>query len=208
VLAEAVKRSDTGAIAEAVIGYLQTGLASVDLNFGFYASRPWSELLASFRAVEECNRIPNAEVFALLRVRGQGRGAHADPLDHPDRTAKVWFHRLASAYHWTLDEISNLWPEDAIAFIQEILIEHQLDREFAHSLSTVAYPMDKRGKGKYKPLPKPSWLVQAMMDHEPEKGPIARKVLPLGSVIYPAGSDDWALHHPVQHDERSKPEPA
>lgn len=200
VLAEAVKRSDTGAIAEAVIGYLQTGLASVDLNFGFYASRPWSELLAGFRAVEECNRIPKADEFALMRDRPRGK-PQRDPLDHHHRTAKVWFHRLASAYHWTVEEISNLWPEDAIGFLQEILIEHQLEREFQHSLSTIAYPLDKRNKGKYKPLQRPAWMIQAAMDQAPEKGPIARKVLPLGAVIYPEGSEAFSLH-PVKHDER------
>jgi len=198
VLAEAVKRSDTGAIAEAVIGYLQTGLASVDLNFGFYASRPWSELLMAFQAIEECNRIPRIGDYPIMR--GKAR-EHRDPWDYPDRSIQVWFHRLASVYHWTLDEISNLWPEQAIGFIQEILIERQLEREFSHSLTTVAYKFDKRGVGKLKPMQRPRWMTVAS-DKPPEKGPIPRKVLPLGSVIYPAGSDDLSLH-PVTREPES-----
>lgn len=102
--------------------------------------------------------------------------------NYPGRTWHLYSHLLAKAYGWTLAEISNLQVEEALAKIQEIMVDDQLDREFYHGLSEIAYHYDKNTKtSKFVPLPRPHWMRPRI---EPiKKSRIPASLMPMGVVI-------------------------
>lgn len=101
-----------------------------------------------------------------------------------DYEGRTWFylsHLLAQAYGWTVEYIGNLDVNDALAYIQEILTDAQLDREFEYSLSEVAYPYNKSTKRSvYKPMPRPYWMKVAVQPLKKYKYP--RSLLPMGVI--------------------------
>lgn len=101
-----------------------------------------------------------------------------------DYTGRIWYlysHMIAQAYGWTLGEISQLKVEDALAIIQEILTDEQLDREFAWGLSERAYSYDPTSKqSKFIELPRPYWMKPKIEPVKKMKMP--KMMLPVGNV--------------------------
>jgi hypothetical protein len=171
----AVQAQDNGRIADGLFLYLRIALA--DLEREAYEALPWFEVLTAYDAISALNRIPEATKFSILRRIEERKGRSV-----------VWLHIIASTYHWSKAEIESLWPEDAIAFIQEIMVDEQLDREFLHSLSEVAYQYDKASKkSRYKPMNRPLFMV--LRTDEPRRTLLHRAMLPVGKVVYPDDAD-------------------
>lgn len=80
--------------------------------------------------------------------------------DYEKRTWYLWSHLLASHYGWSLEYIAELDFNDALALLEEILVEDQLKKEWEWSLTELAYPYNKATeKSEYKQLPRPSWMT-------------------------------------------------
>lgn len=185
-LEEAVEARDSGAINDAIFRYLTTAIA--DLSRDDLRPLPWYELLNAYNLISTLNTIPESTRFAILR-RVEERKGRSIPWNYVGRSAVFWTHILASAYHWSKDAIENLWPEEAIAFIQEIMVDDQLEREFLHSLSEVAYHYDKSTKkSRYQPLTRPLFMVEGTARKRPRIS-LHRKMLPMGNVVYPDGAE-------------------
>lgn len=181
-----VEAQDTGAIADGLYEYLSTAMP--DLPRDDFETATWLEVMTAFRAIDALNHIPEKTKYSILR-RIEDRRGRSVPWQYVGRSATYWIHIIASAYHWPLSEIENLWPEQAVAFIQEIMVDDQLDREFEHSLSQVAYTYDKSAKkSRYVPLTRPVFMVEGTGKFKKVK--LHRKLLPQGSVIYPDGVDE------------------
>jgi len=182
-LEDAVSRTET----DAVCGMLFSILAStIPVTRESFDSAPWQGIAEAISAVRAVNRIPDSNRFSILRF---GQKGHVVPWDYPDRARILWVHQLGRAYGWTAEEILNLWPEDAIGLLQEIVADEQFDREFSHSLSELSYTWNKQGQGKYRPLDRPGW----MRVHLNPKQVVTRlrKVgLPVGVVITGDGHGD------------------
>lgn len=105
-----------------------------------------------------------------------------EPWNYEGRIWHVYSHLLASNYGWSLEYISQLQVQEALATIQEILVDTQLEHEFYYGLSEIAYPYDKNTKKSiFKPLDRPHWM-------RPKAQPIPRfkipkAVMPMGNVI-------------------------
>lgn len=109
------------------------------------------------------------------------------PWEYDGRMTYVYFDMLARNYRWSLDQISELYPEDALLLIQECLIEEQNKMEWDYTLSDKGYRYDsKSGKTTGRdPFPKPSWMIETKM---PSVGKIRKDMLPVG-VILQVGKD-------------------
>ena len=118
--------------------------------------------------------------------------AHAKEVDwhYPGRTLYYYSHVLAGAYGWDLEYISNLEVREALALIQEILIDKHLDSEFQYSLSEIAYPYNKSTKkSSYKPLERPYYMRPAVAP-VPKKMKMRRDTLPVGLIMDVSGLPD------------------
>ena len=101
--------------------------------------------------------------------------------DYNGRRWAVWVHRLASRYGWSRDEIFNLWPEEAAAYIQEIMVSEYHEREDRRALSELSYKYDKATKlSRFIPTPIYSWMVDESL---PEPVRISKSLLPVGNII-------------------------
>ena len=187
---EATKDGDNGLIADALYGFLKAGLAGRpedDLDRGLFETAPWFEVVTAFLLLTSLNEIPNASSFAILH----GRGGKPVPWDHPLRQSIIWIHLIASTYGWSRSEIEDLWPEEAIAFVQEIVADLHSDREFSYSLSEIAWNYDKAGKKRHlRPMARPRWMVVGAGGAAPARTRLHRSALPQGMVVYPKGADD------------------
>lgn len=101
--------------------------------------------------------------------------------DYSGRRWAVWVHRLASRYGWSRNEIFNLWPEEAAAYIQEIMVSEYHEREDRRALSELSYRYDKITKmSNFIPTPAYGWMVD---DQPPAAVKTPVRLLPIGNVI-------------------------
>jgi len=170
---QAIKNHDVGSLINSIRSYLELAIGEevdpLDCN--------WAEFFSAFILLVSLNRIPSH--IKALTARDHRR-SRPPPWDHPDRTYVLWIHLIATNYGWSREEIENLWPEEAAAFVQEILIDEQTKREWEYFLSPIAHPTDKRGKDMFKPLPRPLWMQEGA---RVKKMKIPRKLLPSGRII-------------------------
>lgn len=174
----AAKAMDTGALTGAMFTFLNTAIG-IDRQTFFAA--PWLEVMRAHNAAAVANRLPETEMFAMMKYAERGKPV---AWDYPGRPLINWLHSFAEAYGWTKDEVFDLWPEEAVALLQEIEVSEFSRREFEHMHSELAYHYDKRGKGTYQPLRKPFWMVFRAKRVVTR---LSRKSLPVGLVIFREG---------------------
>lgn len=160
-----------------------------------------AEVLQSFFWMEIANAystivlacIPATD-FPLLH--GNKEKENPASWDYEGRTWYIWSHLIASKYGWTLDIIENLYFEDAIALIQEIMLDEQLEKEWQWSLSELAYPYNKTTKkSEFKALPRPSWMKEMpKISKEPEVARIPLSMIPQGKIIRWGESNEEIVH--------------
>lgn len=136
-----------------------------------------AELRSAFETLVDLNAVRWTLPFMQP---GNGKRPDTAECDYPGRNWAWWVHKLASRYGWTTEAIFNLWPEEAEAYLQEIIISEYDEAEFSRSLSEVAYVYDKGAqKSFYRPLARPGWMVP----QPPERVVrVRRDVLPWGVV--------------------------
>lgn len=136
------------------------------------------ELLEAFFAL----RYLNAWQWLLPWLAKPGQ-SNSDPeiYDYEGRRWAVWVHKIASRYKWSPETIWNLWPEEAAAYLQEIMLSEYSEREDRRALSQLSYNYDKITKTyHYVPAPMYSWMVD---DRPPKPVRIPVSALPVGNVI-------------------------
>lgn len=121
--------------------------------------------------------------FPLLMDKTENR----DPIvwDYEGRTGYKWAHILAAKYGWSMEYIADIYFEDGIALLQEVMIDEQMDKEWEWSLSELAYPYNKSiKKSEFKALPRPSWMLgMQKMAKEPEVARLPVSMIPQGLVM-------------------------
>lgn len=190
-LNKGIADSDNGGIVDGIYEFLRVCIP--DLAPHDFHSAPWYEVFAAYIEAEALNRLPFAAQFAIIQF--PTIGGRSVPWDNPLRSVLIWIHLIARAYSWSKAEIENLWPEEAVGFVQEILADQQSEREFAHSLSEVAYEYNKSTKkSRYKPLKRPVWMVMRQSDDRLITT-FRRDMMPVGRVVYPANADEKLRPH-------------
>lgn len=192
-LGEAANRRDTGGIADSLYEYLSS--SNPDLARDLFDSAPWFEVTRAYRSIDELNALPQAERFAILTKYSSDEDGKPPPWDYPGRLKITYLHIIASVYGWSQDQIFNMWPEDAIACVQEIMVDEQLEREFLHAHAEVSYGWNKATKKTtFQQLERPAWMVlgnaieQERKRREIQKEVIPKQMLPAG-VVKPAKRD-------------------
>lgn len=157
-----------------LFSYLSTALG---VNYKWYEQADWTILVEAFYLC-----ISKSPVLDLPIISKSNEASKEEPWDYSTRTWHLYSHLLAKTYGWSLSEISQLHVEEALAKIQEIIVDDQLDREFIYGLSEVAYHYDKNTKtSKFVPLPRPHWMRPKMQPVK--KMLIPKSMMPVGNVV-------------------------
>jgi len=181
-----VEESANGWIVDGIFEFLRVSIPDLKAT-EFYLS-PWYDAFYAYSQIEDLNRLPHGVEFSILKFPASAHGRSV-PWDNPLRSIIIWIHLIAKTYSWSRDEIENLWPEEAVAYVQEIMADEQMDREFVHMLSTVAYEYNKTTKkSQYRPLARPMWMMMQKVEDVITK--LRKDFLPVGNVIYPKGIDE------------------
>lgn len=136
------------------------------------------EQLATFVAL----RLLNEWQWDLPWMLEPGNPEHKPPAyEYEDRTWAWWVHKLASRYGWTRDEVFDLWPEEAAAYLQEIFVSEFDETDRQRGLSELSYKYDKSTRtSRFIPTPRPGWMVGMKA---PEARRVRKDVLPVGNVV-------------------------
>ncbi len=150
---------------------------------------PWIEVASAYRSCQEINS-PSID-FPIFFT--SARLQKSIGWDYEERHWYVWVHNLARSFGWSLEYIAELYIDDAIALIEEIYVQDQLDKEWEWSHSEIAY---SNKDGKFSPLPRPPWMESGYKNVKEEamKTKIPKGMMPVGKII-PA---KW-LHDDVKH---------
>lgn len=143
----------------------------------------WWKQFSAFNTVCIKNQ---PRILLPILTDSSSRKQDRDLWDYPDRMWYLYAHIIAKAFGWTFGEISQLNVEDAIAIIQEILTDEQLQREFDWGLSERAFSYDPKSKvSKYNELPRPYWM-KPKVSSVVKKIKILKAMMPVGNVNYDA----------------------
>ena len=139
----------------------------------------WKESIAAFLKIHSVT-VPEKTLPLISRHNDS-----KEKKDAWDYSGRLWFfysNIIASVYGWGIKQIASLPVREALAYIQEILTDKQLEHEFVWSTSQVAYAYNKSTKkSDFKSLQRPYWMFAEK--EEPKKIPIKRSLLPVGNVI-------------------------
>ena len=143
----------------------------------------WKDMLLSFIKIHSVTS-PKTSIPIVSRSSNTKQ-----EKNYWDYSGRLWFfysNIIAAAYGWTVNQIAKLPVEDALAYIQEILTDAFLEKEFTHKLSELAYEYNKNTKkSKYRPLQRPYWMLPDF--GKPLKArkhaPVPKTLLPVGNVI-------------------------
>jgi hypothetical protein len=174
-ISKAADIGDGGMFISSIYGYIS---AALSISVEELSELPWLQIADTLATLFTVNA-PGID-FPLLKSKSQESTAI---WDYEGRTWYLWAHILADAYGWSIEYIENLRVDDAVAFIQEILVEDQLTREWEWSTSEIAYSYDSATKkSKFNPLPRPSWMGEAV-GRTVKKMKVKKSMLPVGNVL-------------------------
>lgn len=157
-----------------ILEYIST---AVGVNSKWYEQAGWMTIISLFYAC-----LSKSPVVHLPLLTPHEEKAEPEPWNYEGRTWHAYSHILAKSYGWTLQEISQLKVGEALAKIQEILTDEQLEREFVYGLSEIAYPYNPSTKTSvFKPMPRPHWMRPTAKPIP--RFPIPKDVMPVGNVV-------------------------
>lgn len=160
-----------------LVSFISTAL---NINDQKLLELSWENCLALFQEILLRNR---PRISLPIIVEFQKEKIKPNDWDYEGRLWHLYSHLFAKTYGWTLEYIAQLDVDEALAKIQEILTDEQLEREFQWSTSEIAYPYDGHSKtSKFQPLPRPFWMKPKI--NAPMKTKILKSLMPMGSIIY------------------------
>jgi len=162
---------------QSISDYLSTALfIPIDFSKVF-----WKDELDAFFSLHNVTA-PKSDLPLLHRE--PSKKSKTDPWNYSGRAWFLYSNILAKSYGWTEKQIAKLKVEDALAYIQEILTDEQLEREFIYSLSELAYDYEKvTKKSKLRPMQRPYWMQPDITEVKEIKTPkVASKYIPVGVI--------------------------
>ncbi len=176
-LSEAV---DTKDISDCILRYVSTAFG---IDTSILAQEFWFDIVRAF--VEICAANQPSRDYRILHTSER---KSEDTMDYDGRLWYSWCHLFAKNYGWKIEEIANMKIDDAIALLQEIMIDNYYEREWDWSLSEHAYTYDTiTKKSIYNPLPKPTWMLEKSEKKTMQKGmkdvKIPHHMIPVGIII-------------------------
>lgn len=149
-------------------------------------------LLSAFIRLQQLNQL--REVFPFMLERGDP-SEERPPYSYDGRVFALWIHRLAVTYGWSREDILGLWPEEAMAYVQEAIVYQYDEADRERSLSEAGYSYDKTtGASRFVPVTRPGWMV-GDDGRTPTKTP--KRMVPLGVVVDISGmgpADEEKVH--------------
>ena len=158
---------------ELVISYLSAAFLFPRIIF---KNLRWDLSLLLF-SLASSKSSPNTELPLLKPSKQKEK---KETWDYDGRGYALYIHLIARAYGWTEKEVCNLKTDTALALVQEIITDEQLDREFLWGMSEKSYSYNAKTKtGKAIPLDRPYFMKEEVKP--PVKTKILKSMMPIGN---------------------------
>ncbi len=176
---KAAESRDTDNMVLSISSYIS---AALDISDDGLLQLPWYEVaMAYIQIISLCTPKYN---LAILKPKKENQEEKKSTWDYPERTFYLWSHIIASQYGWTLEYIADMPFDDALALLQEAMVEDQLHKEWEWSLSEVAYGMNESTKKtEFHPLPRPKWMSEEIIAPPVKKVKILKSMMPVGKIV-------------------------
>ena len=185
---QAAENKDTDT-AQLICSYVS---AALDIPDNILLSLPWYEVANAYTVIVMLC-VPKYDL-AVLKPKKKEE-IQVVSWDYQERTFYLWSHILASKYGWTLEYIADMPFNDALALLQEAMVEEQLQKEWEWSLSEVAYFYNESTKkSEFRPLPRPSWMQSEIIAPPVKKVKILKSMLPVGKVVHLGTPDETPIN--------------
>ena len=168
-------------------GYLPVGQIIVQIiNLcgikGSFNKKPWYYTVSVFAECSLVNQ-PTTEI-PLLKAKEKGEDV---PWDYIGRDWYWWVNLFAHNYGWKSEDVAKLDIDDAVALLQEIQVDEQMEKEWRYGLSELAYEyVPSTKKSKFRPLPRPDWMMVTKENYKPKtpkKVKILASMMPMGNIV-------------------------
>lgn len=187
-----IKATDGGDLPRWMLRYLSVALWGVREKW--FECADWFKIVSVFYL--SISKSPKIE---LPITSPSNEKSKEEDWNYDGRTWHLYSHMLANAYGWNLEYISQLKVVEALAKIEEIMVDTQLEHEFYYGLSEAAYSYDQRTKtSKYVPLPRPHWMRKRIQPIK--KFPIPASMLPVGVVNMNDALPNEYQPKPINHN--------
>lgn len=168
-IARAADREDRTGFVAHIYSYLSVAL-SIEEDF---SQLPWFEVIDAYK---ELNNLNSPELdLPLLHA---SYDVERVPWEYEGRTWYSWANTFSKNFNWSLEYIAELDIDDAIALLQEIKTDDQMEKEWEWMLTEISYDR----KGKHKELPRPYWM-RGIIIPENKSTKIKKSMLPVGNVV-------------------------
>jgi hypothetical protein len=182
-----LKQKDYNHFVDKLCQYLEQATGQT-----FWKELFWIDTVLIYYQIIEINRI--TKKLPILQPRQIVPDKGTMPWDYAGRSWYIWANLLAKTYGWSIEYIEQMEVEDALALVEEISVDLQLDREWEWQRSEVAYGTDEQTKKvKFNALSRPDWMKEPIKI--PQKTKILKSFMPVGNIIF--------LENPL--DAESKP---
>lgn len=172
-----LKQKDYNHFVDKLCQYLELATGET-----FWKEIHWIDTVLVFYEIQAVNRI--TKNLPILQPKQITPDKSKMPWDYAGRSWFIWANLLAKTYGWSLEYIEQMDVTDALALIEEISVDLQLDREWEWQRTEIAYSEDPHAKGKVKfnALARPDWMKEPIKAPKPTK--ILKSMLPVGNIIF------------------------
>ena len=179
-LSDIQKQTQEAADAQDVAGVYHLLTEYVSAAIGSCPELPWVDFYILYGEIAKQNELDTK--YPILRASDK----EEIPLswEYTGRSYYFWIHTLAKNFGWSINYIDNLEINTAVALLQEIEVEEQLQREFQWNMSEMAYSYDGT-TSKHNPLTRPQWMLDdPLAKYKQQKRPeFDPRFMPIGNVV-------------------------
>lgn len=180
---DAMDKKDVFGFAELVVKFLSIALPLE------WDKVSWYETLMVFQQIEICLKPKD------IPINEKKSKSKEIPWNYKGRKFYEIAHYIARSYGWSLEYISELDVDEALALIMEITVEEQLQREWEWGLSEKSVEYNSKTKtSKFRDLPRPNWMLPKI--EPPKKIKMLKILIPSGNVIDLSGMDGTTTFKP------------
>lgn len=181
-LSDIQKQTQLAAEMQDVDGVYTSLTNYVSVAIGKSVDLPWVDFYVLYGEIANANKLDDKYPI----IKPTGKEPSELPWEYDGRSEYFWVYVLSKNFGWSMEYIDNLDINQAIALLQEIEVDKQLEKEFVWNMSELAYPLQADGKThKHKPLERPVWMVENpfIKYQQRERPKLNMKFMPVGNVV-------------------------
>jgi hypothetical protein len=159
--------------------------SSLSISIEEIFNAPWYEIAQAYSVITNLNKVKEIPL-----LKSDPTKPKEIPWEYDERDWFWWVHTFAKNYSWTISVVEELDIDDALALLQEVLVEQQFEKEWQWGLSEIAYPYNAgTKKQEFQKLDRPVWMEGKAVNLPATRVHFKKSMLPVGKIIGEDGNE-------------------